>query len=216
MRKRYAIIACSLALCLGLSGCSNDVDSAATTDPSAAVDTQPSEEITVDVEQTVPTTEAAPNNTESLQSTAELKIELVEEKRGYYDNGTYYHTDTATDGSVRRIHSCYLNTIRENEAEDEYVRRRALGLAAPIAPGTPYDLHIQYNEEMSKSLGYPVYLAGYFTGSDDTARSWLIYLTRTEHYSYQYAFIATPEVGKTNEQIFMDYFKTLQLKPMAD
>ena len=217
MKKRYAIIACSLALCLGLSACgSGGNDSTSEKETSSTVESQPSVETTSIEEQPPLSTEPAPNNTESLQSTADLGVELVEEKRGHYDNGTFYDTDTTEDGSIRRIQSCYLNTIRENEAEDDYVRRRALGLAASIAPGTPYDVHIEYNEELSKGLGYPVYLAGYFTGSDQDARCWLIYLTRTEHYSYQYAFVSETEVGIAKEPEFIEYFKTLQLQPIAD
>lgn len=213
MKKRYAVIACTLALCLGLSACGGEEDTGASKETAPSTESQT--ETTPVQELTTQSTEPAPFNTEALQSTADLGVELLEEKRSHFDNGTYYFTDTTEDGTIRRIHSCYLNTIRENEAEDDYVRRRALGLAASIAPGTPYDIRIAYNEELSKALGYPVYLAGYFTGSDKDARCWLIYLTRTEHYSYQYAFISEPQVGIEKEQDFIDYFKTLQLEQMA-
>jgi hypothetical protein len=210
MKKRYILAACGLALCLGLTACggSNEVP---TTAPTATQSTAPQAPTDGPQQETQP----IPNNTEWLTNSAEPVVEMKEEKRGNYDNGTFYYTDVTEDGKIRRIHSCYVNTIRENEPEDEYVRRRALGLAASIAPGTPYDIHITYNEELSEALGYPVYLAGYFTGSDDSAKCWLIYLTRTEHYSYQYAFVSEPETGILYEPKFVDYFKTMALEPMA-
>lgn len=210
MKKRSALWVCGLALCLGLTACGGSDDLPATTVPTVSEATTP----TAPTDGPQAPTEPAPNNTEWLTSTAEPVVELLEEKRSRYDNGTFYFTDVSQDGNVRRIHSCYLNTIRENEAEDEYVRRRALGLSASIAPGSPYDIHVEYNEELSKALGYPVYLAGYFTGSDADARCWLILLTRTEHYSYQYAFVSETQTGILNEPKFIEYFKTLTLEAM--
>ena len=210
MKKRYALAACGLTLCLVLTACGGSED-VPTTAPTVSESTAPQ----APTDGIQPETQPAPDNAEWLISSAEPVVELTEEKRSKYDNGTYYYTDITQDGKIRHIQSCYLNTIRENEPEDDYVRRRALGLAASIAPGTPYDVHIEYKEELSKALGYPVYLAGYFTGSDENARCWLIYLTRTEHYSYQYAFVSEPETGILYEPKFIEYFKTLSLEPLG-
>jgi hypothetical protein len=96
MKKRYAVIACTLALCLGLSACGGEENNGASKETAPPTESQT--ETTPVQELTTQSTEPAPFNTEALQSTADLGVELLEEKRSHFDNGTYYFTDTTEDG----------------------------------------------------------------------------------------------------------------------
>jgi hypothetical protein len=107
-----------------------------------------------------------------------------------------------------------VTNIREGETEEDYASRRALAMASELTPGTPYQAMVTANEELSQALGYPVYLVGYFTGGEPDATYWLVYLTRTEHYSYQFAFTAGAQQGMELEDTLIEHMGSFELKPL--
>ena len=216
MKKRNVLIAVGLTLCLGLSGCGEPAQEETTviSETPAATREQITEATTAPQGQPTQPPQEIPNNDKMLLSAAEPVEELTAVKRDHYDNGTYYYSDINEDGSLRTISSSYVTTLREGESEEDYASRRAIGLSASITPGTPYQLTVVHNEEVSETLGYPVYMVNYFTGSDDNTLCWVVFLTHTEHYSYQYAFAAEAQKGIQMEETFTTYFETLQLEQM--
>ena len=138
-------------------------------------------------------------------------MDMEATKRENYGNGSYYYMDVAGDNALRCINSCYQTTIREGETEEEYAQRRSIGMAVTLSPGNPYNLTVGKSDELSEALGYPVYLVSFLTGSDLNATCWTVYLTRTEHYSYQFAFSAEAQTSLQLEEKIMDYFGTLKL-----
>jgi hypothetical protein len=151
-----------------------------------------------------------------LVTDAEPLADLEAVKREHYDNGSYYYMDVAGENALRCINSCYQTTLRDGETEEEYAQRRAIGLSVTLAPGNPYNLTVGKSDELSDALGYPVYLVSFLTGSDLSATCWTVYLTRTEHYSYQYAFAAASQTSLTMEDQIMDYFGTLKLSDLPE
>lgn len=209
MKNLVKISAAVLALSLCLCGCGKDK----TPDPTEPDATEPAPTVTQEATPDAPEA-PAPNNTQMLLSTADAVMELDTIKREHYDNGTYYYLDAAGNGVARCISSCYLSTIKDGETEEEYASRRAIGLSATMTPGKPYNLTVAHNEELSNALGYPVYLVSYYTGSDLKTVYWNVYLTRTENYSYQYAFSCTPEQADQLSDAMDNYFVTLKLAEM--
>ena len=204
-------------LCLSLAACGADTPTPTEEKivSTPVVTTEPTTEPTTAPQgQSTATPERAPDNTLVLKATAEPPIPMKEGKREVYDNGSYYYADAAEDGSLRSINSCYVTTIREGESEEDYATRRALGMSASITPGVPYQMTVVQEKELSDTIGYPVYLVNYFTGSDEKAVSWTVYLIRNEHYSYQYAFLAGAIEGLEMEKSFVEFFKTLQLEDL--
>ena len=104
--------------------------------------------------------------------------------------------------------------MKKGETEEEYAQRRAIGLSVTLSPGNPYNLTVGKSDELSEKLGHPVYLVSFLTGSDLNATCWTVYLTRTEHYSYQYAFAASSQTSLQLEDKMMEYFGTLKLDAM--
>lgn len=216
-KKRCMAALAGAVLCLSLAACGDETPTPTgekivstpvmTTEPTTEPTTAPQG-------QSNPKPERAPDNTLVLQTTAETPVPMKAGKRDVYDNGSYYYTDSAEDGSLRSISSCYVTTIREGESEEDYATRRALGLAAAITPGVPYQMTVVNEKELSDAIGYPVYLVNYYTGSDEEAVSWTVYLIRNEHYSYQYAFAAGAIEGLEMEKTFVEFFKTLKLEAM--
>lgn len=209
MKKHQFVIACGLALCLGLSGCGTEVEEPTTVSQTTAA----VPETTPPYGQSSTVSEPAPDNTLMLVSTAEPLAEMVPEKRQDFDNGTYYYTDVTQDGSIRCISSCYVTNIREGETEEEYAIRRAQAMSDATTPGVTFQQAVDEDDELAEALGYPVYRVGYFTGSDQNAKCWMVFLTQTEHYSYQYAFSADLEMGMDMEETVLEYFATLRLEP---
>ena len=123
--------------------------------------------------------------------------------------------DVAGDNALRCINSGYRTTLREGETEEEYAQRRAIGMSVTLSPGNPYNLTVGKSDDLSEKLGHPVYLVSFLTGSDLNATCWTVYLTRTEHYSYQYAIAAASQTSLTLEDQIMDYFGTLTLAEMS-
>lgn len=214
MNKRYAIAAVGLALCVALSGCGGEAEENVITETTTGLVETTTEPTTAPQGQTPSQTEKAPDNTLMLVSTAEPVAEMTALKRDVYDNGSYYYMDTTEDGSLRSISSCYVTTIREGESEEDYATRRALGLATTITPGVPYQLSVVQEQALTDAIGYPVYLVAYFTGSDEKASCWTVYLFRTEHYSYQYAFVTGAVEGLEMESEFVEYFSGMKLEAM--
>lgn len=208
MNKRFGFIGLLLALCLCFTACGGSPEQTSSTEPDQTVPTTAAQaEATPD--------EAIPHNTLMLFSHAEPVVDMESVKQEHYDNGTYYYMDASGDDAVRCISSCYLTTLKDGETEEDYATRRAIGLSTALTPGTPYDLTVSKNDALSDALGYPVYLVSYFTGGDLNTVCWTVYLTRTEHYSYQYAFAAEAKTSLQIEDRFMDYFCTLKLETMA-
>lgn len=205
MKKTLMLAAGILALGLTVTGCGGKKDPAVT-EPTFLT-APPS------VHTSTPSVPVA-NNTRMLLSTADPVTDMDIEKREHYDNGTYRYWDKNSDGSVQCISSCYVNTIRSDETEEDYATRRAVGMSVTLTPGSPYNLAATHNQELSDALGYPVYLVSYFTGSDQNLMCWTIYLTHTEDYSYQYAFTSTAEQADLLEDAFTNYFATLKLVEM--
>lgn len=154
------------------------------------------------------------NNTQILVTDAPPLAEMEVKKRDHYDNGSYYYMDVAGENALRCINSCYLTTLREGETEEEYAQRRAIGMSVTLSPGNPYNLTVGKSDDLSEKLGYPVYLVSFLTGSDLNATCWTVYLTRTEAYSYQYAFAASAQTSLQLEDKIMEYFGTLKLADM--
>lgn len=204
--KKHLIIAGVLALSLSFSGCGEAPQSPTeATSPTLA---------TAPVHTPATPSEAVPHNDRILLSKAEPVTELIPLSRSHYDNGTYYYMDATDDLQVRCINSCYQTNLRSDETPEAYAQRRAIGLSASLSPGSPYGVDITVSQELTELLGYPVQLVSYFTGSDLDAAYWTVLLTQTEHYSYQYAFCASPEKADELEDAFVNHFKTLKLEPL--
>ena len=199
MKKLICLTSAVLALCLGCTACGGDP-----------------------VKEPVPTTvitgatldEATPMNSLMLLSTADPVAKLQGIKREHYENGGYYYLDMTEDKSVRCVSSCYSNSIREEETEEDYAQRRAVGLSMSLTPGTPTEITSARNEELSGILGQDVYLVSFLTGSEDAPVRWTVYLTRDEHYSFQYGFSTGADADETLEEKIMNYFHTLKLETM--
>lgn len=210
MNKHLRYIALLLALCLFLAACGKNGDQPQTEtpdEPQILTPDEPREEIPAD---------PVGSNTMMLVTDAAPLAEMTQAKRERYDNGSYYYMDVAGENTLRCINSCYLTTIREGETEEEYAQRRAIGMAVTLSPGNPYNLMVGKSDELSDALGYPVYLVTFLTGSDLNAICWTVYLTRTEHYSYQYAFAAASQTSLELEDKLMEYFGTLKLEAMPE
>lgn len=214
MKKLFSVIALVLALCLCLAACGGQEETTKTETPDEPQILTPDEPQTPTVDEHH--TPAAPvgNNAVMLHSDAEPLADMEAAKRERYDNGSYYYMDVAGENALRAISSCYQTTLREGETEEEYAQRRAIGMSVTLTPGNPYNLTVGKSDDLSEKLGYPVYLVSFLTGSDLNATCWTVYLTRTEHYSYQYAFAASSQTSLTMEDKIMEYFGTLKLAPM--
>ena len=208
MKKLLSIAALLLALCLCLAACGGQEEPAKTETPDEP------QILTPDQPQVQEPTGPVGNNAVMLQTDAKPLADMEAAKRERYDNGSYYYMDVAGENALRCINSCYLTTLREGETEEEYAQRRAIGMSVTLNPGNPYNLTVGKSDDLSEKLGYPVYLVTFLTGSDLNATCWTVYLTRTEHYSYQYAFAATSQTSLTMEDQIMEYFGTLKLAPM--
>ena len=208
MKKFLSAIAALLVLCLSLTACGGKEDIQNTETPDEP------QILTPDEPQAQEPTGPIGNNAVMLQSDAEPLAELTVAKRDRYDNGSYYYMDVAGDNALRCINSSYQTTIRDGETEEEYAQRRAIGMSVTLAPGNPYNLTVGKSDDLSEKLGYPVYLVSFLTGSDLKATCWTVYLTRTEHYSYQFAFAASSQTSLSLEDKIMEYFGTLKLVPM--
>jgi predicted small lipoprotein YifL len=207
MKKHLRYFALLLVLCLFLTACGGKAEgpnSLTPDEPQSLTPDEPQQDIN----------EPAGNNTLMLTTDAEPLKEMEAVKRDHYDNGTYYYMDLAGENALRCINSSYLNSIREGETEEEYAQRRAIGMSMTLTPGNPYNLSVGQADELSEALGYPVYLVTFLTGSDLNATCWTVYLTRTEHYSYQYAFAASSQTSLELEDKIMEYFGTLELAYM--
>ena len=213
VNKFPKFLAASLSLCLLLTGCGKEK-----AQPDSKTPDEPQQVLTQDEPQhnhpEAVKPESVGNNTMYLTSDLAPLKEMTQVKRDHYDNGTYYYMDATGENALRCISSSYLTTIREGETEEEYAQRRAIGMSVTLSPGNPYNLTVGKVDELSEALGYPVYVVTFLVGSDLKATCWTIYLTRTEHYSYQYAFSATAQVSLELEDEMMDYFRSLKLEPM--
>lgn len=210
MKNFIRYFALLLTLCLFLTACggnSGDPDVETPDEPQVVTPDEPQADVP---EGTVP------HNAQMLLTDAEPLMDMEEAKREHYGNGSYYYMDIAGDNALRCINSCYQTTIREGETEEEYAQRRAIGMSMTLSPGNPYNLTVGKSDELSEALGYPVYLVSFLTGSDLNATCWTVYLTRTEYYSYQYAFAAASQTSLTLEDKIMDYFGTLKLDAMPE
>ena len=150
-----------------------------------------------------------------LLSTADPVVKLQGVKREHYENGGYYYLDMTEDRSVRCVSSCYSTSIKEDETEEDYAQRRAVGMSMSLTPGTPTEITSAKNDELSGVLGDSVYVVTYRTGSEDAPVQWTVYLTRNEHYSFQYAFCTGADAEENLEEQIMNYFYTLKLETMA-
>lgn len=216
MKKLISVIALVLALCFCLAACGGKEETAKTEtpdEPQVLTPDEPQSPTEHDHQDQTPTAPVG-NNAVMLQSDAEPLADMQSAKREHYDNGSYYYMDVAGENALRTINSCYQTTLREGETEEEYAQRRAIGMSVTLTPGNPYNLTVGKSDELSEKLGYPVYLVSFLTGSDLKATCWTVYLTRTEHYSYQYAFAASSQTSLTMEDKIMEYFGTLKLVPM--
>lgn len=211
MSKLYPIIALLLAVSLCLAGCGKNSE-----EPNNPLTPDEPQILTPDEPHTTTPTEPVGHNTQMLLTDAEPLADLEAVKRERYDNGSYYYMDAAGENALRCINSCYQTTLREGETEEEYAQRRAIGMSVTLSPGNPYNLTVGKSDDLSEKLGYPVYLVSFLTGSDLDATCWTVYLTRTEHYSYQYAFAAASQTSLTMEDQIMDYFGTLQLSDLPE
>ena len=209
MKKPLRLLAFLLVLCFLLAACGKKAET-----PNSLTPDEP-QILTPDEPQTEPQPQGSVgNNALFLTTDAAPLVEMEPIKREHYDNGSYYYMDLAGENALRCINSCYLTTIREGETEEEYAQRRAIGMSMTLSPGNPYNLSVAQIDELSEGLGYPVYLVTFLTGSDLNATCWSIYLTRTEYYSYQYAFAASAQTSLELEDKIVDYFRTLKLELM--
>lgn len=210
--KKILCIGAALLLCLSLAACGKHSDPKTET-PDQPQSWTPDEPQTSATQATLPESEI-PHNTQMLMTDAEPLVATESVKRDRYDNGSYYYMDVAGDDGLRCINSGYRTTLRADETEEEYAQRRAIGMSVTLSPGNPYNLTVGKSDELSEKLGHPVYLVSFLTGSDLNATCWTVYLTRTEHYSYQYAIAAASQTSLSMEDKIMDYFGTLKLEEM--
>lgn len=212
MRKSLKYIALLLVLCLFFTACGKNKEQPQTLTPDEP------QSLTPDEPQSNSQNEADKgpigNNAMFLTTDSAPLQEMTQVKRDHYDNGTYYYMDVAGEDALRCINSSYQNSIRDGETEEEYAQRRAIGMSKTLSPGNPYNLTVTQVDELSEALGYPVYLVTFLVGSDLNATCWTVYLTRTEYYSYQYAFAASAQTSLTLEDQIAEYFRTLKLEPM--
>jgi predicted small lipoprotein YifL len=206
MKKQLRLTALVLTLCLCLAACGGG-----SKDPKTETPDEP-QILTPDESRQ----ETVNRNTQMLVTDAEPLADMEAAKRERYDNGSYYYMDVAGENALRCISSCYQNTIRDDETEEAYAERRAIGMSVALTPGNPYNLSVGKSEDLTKALGQPVYLVSFLTGSDLNATCWTVYLTRTESYSYQYAFAAASQTSITMEEDILDYFATLKLADMPE
>lgn len=209
MNKHLRSIALLLVLCLFLAACGKKTEQPQTETPD-----EPQQVLTPDEPTATVPTGPVGNNAMMLVTDADPLVEMTQAKRDLYDNGSYYYMDVAGDNALRCINSCYQTTLREDETEEEYAQRRAIGMSKTMSPGNPYNLMVGKSDELSEALGYPVYLVTFLVGSDLDATCWTVYLTRTEYYSYQYAFAAASQTSLELEDKMMEYFGTLKLEAM--
>ena len=209
MKKALRLLAFLLTFCLFLAACGNKTE-----EPNNLTPDEP-QILTPDESRQETPEGPVGNNAMFLTTDAPALMEMTPVKRDHYDNGSYYYMDLAGENALRTINSCYQTTIKEGESEEEYAQRRAIGMAVTLSPGNPYNLSVAKVDELSDALGYPVYLVTFLTGSDLNATCWTVYLTRTEYYSYQYAFAASSQTSLDLEEQMMEYFGTLKLAPMA-
>ena len=217
MNKFPKFLAASLSLCLLLTGCGKEKaqpDSKTPDEPQQVLTQDEPQHNHQDDQQNTAKPEPVGNNTMFLTTDKAPLKEMTQVKRDHYDNGTYYYMDVAGENTLRCISSSYLTTIREGETEEEYAQRRAIGMSVTLSPGNPYNLTVAKVDELSEALGYPVYVVTFLVGSDLNATCWTIYLTRTEYYSYQYAFSAAAQVSLELEDEITEYFRSLKLEPM--
>ena len=207
--KKLLCISAALLLCVSLAACGKKP--AATQTPDEPQSWTPDEP---QATTTVPPVEIS-GNSQMLLTDTEPLADMEAVKREHYDNGSYYYMDVAGEDALRCINSCYQTTLREGETEEEYAQLRAIGMSMTMSPGNPYNLMVGKSDELSEALGAPVYLVTFLTGSDLNATCWTVYLTRTEHYSYQYAFAASSQTSMTLEEQMMEYFGTFKLAPMT-
>lgn len=200
MKKLIGLTSAVLALTLSLSACGGNQNPQVTEPTPTIVITG----ATMD--------EATPKNSLMLLSNAKAVAELQGVKREHYENGGYYYLDLAEDKSVRCVSSCYITSIKEEESEEEYAQRRAVGLSMSMTPGTPTEVTCGMNDKLSAALGAPVYLVTYVTGNAENPVRWTVYLTRDKDFSFQYAFCTSAEADM--ETKIMDYFHTLKLETM--
>ena len=210
MKKLLCCASLLLALCLTACGGNTGGEKVETPDQPQILTPDEPQTTTGSAQEQTPLT----NNTQMLVTDAQPLVVMESVKRERYDNDTYYYMDLAGENSFRCINSCYLTSIREGETEEEYAQRRAIGLSVTLSPGNPYNLTVGKSDELSEKLGHPVYLVSFLTGSDLNATCWTVYLTRTEHYSYQYAFATSSQTSLQLEDKMMEYFGTLKLDAM--
>lgn len=212
MPKSLKYIALLLVLCLFFTACGKNAEQGKTESPDEPQSLTPDEPQNNSHNQA----NQGPigNNAMFLTTDMAPLQEMTQVKRDHYDNGTYYYMDVAGENALRCINSSYQNSIRDDETEEEYAQRRAIGMSKTLSPGNPYNLTVSQVDELSEALGYPVYVVTFLVGSDLNATCWTVYLTRTEHYSYQYAFAATSQTSLELEEKMVEYFRTLKLEPM--
>lgn len=216
MNKILKCLAFLLVLCLFFTACGKKTQQPQTQTPDEPQTLTPDEPQHNHPEETPTAPEKGPvgNNAMFLTTDQAPLKEMTQVKRDHYDNGTYYYMDVAGENALRCINSSYQTTIREGETEEEYAQRRAIGMSVTLSPGNPYNLTVSQVDELSEALGYPVYLVTFLTGSDLNATCWTVYLTRTEYYSYQYAFAASAQTSLELEDEMIEYFRSLRLELM--
>ncbi len=137
MKKLICLTSALLVLSLGVTGCGSRV-------------TEP-EPTTVITGATLD--EAMELNDVMLLSSAKAVAQFQGVKREHYENGGYYYLDITEDKSVRCVNSCYANSIKEDESEEDYAKRRAVGVSMSLTPGNPTELSVAKNQQLSDALG---------------------------------------------------------------
>lgn len=126
-----------------------------------------------------------------------------------YPDGSYYYEDMTEDGMISVINTAFANTGEEGQSPEEYAAAAAVTLAGDAEVS---DLVCTLSEEYTEALSYPVYIAGFDSGANEDTRTWTVFMTCTDTYTYLYAFNVWADYEEDMSDVFASVFSQLTLQ----